>query len=97
MNFLTNSGTKIVDEVGEIPGEGQRRFYLQMIANVLSLNEMNKIYQVTFNSGYEHDLRFHIGDKIVKFPDNYDRIYLGKSDKNIFMKFAEENKMNIIE
>ena len=38
MNFLTNSGSKIVGEVGEIPGAGQNRFHPEMISNVLSLN-----------------------------------------------------------
>ena len=57
MNFLTNSGTKIVDEVGEIPGVGQTKFYLEMIANVMSLNEMTKKYRVTFDSGDENSLK----------------------------------------
>ena len=39
---MTNEGSKIVDEVGEILGSGQAKFYSEMIANVLSLNEMNK-------------------------------------------------------
>ena len=38
INFLTNSGSKIVSEVGEIPGAGQNRFHPEMISNVLSLN-----------------------------------------------------------
>ena len=42
MNFLTNSGSKIVDEVREIPGAGQTKFHPEIIANVLSLNEMTK-------------------------------------------------------
>ena len=41
MNFLTNEGSKIVDEVGEIPGAGQTILYPDIIANILSLNEMN--------------------------------------------------------
>ena len=42
MNFLTNAGSKIVDEVGEIPGSGQNKFHPEMIANILSLNERTK-------------------------------------------------------
>ena len=38
MNLLTNAGSKIVDEVGEIPGAGQTKFHPEMITNVLSLN-----------------------------------------------------------
>ena len=38
MNFMTNSGSKIVDEVGEIPGSGQTKSHPEMIANVLSIN-----------------------------------------------------------
>ena len=37
----------------------------------------------------------HIGDKIAKFPDNDDGIYLSKPD-NIFRKVSEEKK-NMIE
>ena len=32
INFLTNAGSKIVDEVGEIPGPGQTKFLLEMIS-----------------------------------------------------------------
>ena len=38
MDFLTNLGSKIVDEVGKIRGAGQKQIYLETIANVLSLN-----------------------------------------------------------
>ena len=37
VNFLTNAGSKIVDEVGEIHGAVQTKFYLEMIESVLSL------------------------------------------------------------
>ena len=39
----------------------------------------------------------HIGDKIVKFQDNNDGLYLSKPDGDFFGKLAEENKRNIIE
>ena len=45
MNFLTNARSKIVDDVQKITGAGQTKFYPEMIANVLILNEM------TNNSG----------------------------------------------
>ena len=67
-----------------------------MIANVLSLNEMNKKYQVTFKSGYENSFRVHIGDKIVNFIANDDGIYLSKPDNWFLKKVAEENKRKII-
>ena len=41
-NVLTNAGSKIGDEVGEITGSGKKKFHPEMIANVLSLNEMTK-------------------------------------------------------
>ena len=40
INFLTNAGSKIVDEVGEIPGAGHTKFHPEMIVNVLIINEM---------------------------------------------------------
>ena len=43
MNFLTNAGSKILDEVGEIPGAVKTKFHPEMIAKVLSLNKMTKI------------------------------------------------------
>ena len=76
MNFLTNSGSKIVDEVGEIPGAGQTKFHPAMAAYVLILNEMTKKYRVTFNSGDESNFKVYIGYAIVEFPDNNDGIYL---------------------
>ena len=42
MNFLTNTGSKILYGVGKITGAGQTKFHPEMIANVLSLNEMTK-------------------------------------------------------
>ena len=39
----------------------------------------------------------NIGDKIVKFPDNCDGLYLGKPDKNCFSKLAEEKKRKTVE
>ena len=38
MNFMTNSGSKTVDEVGEITRSGQTKSHPDMITNVLSLN-----------------------------------------------------------
>ena len=57
---------------------------------------MIKYYQVTFDSGDENSFKVHIGDKIVKFPDNYDMIYLSKPDKNFFINVAEEGGSKII-
>ena len=42
MNLLINAGSKMVHELGEIPGSGQNKFHPDMIINVLSLNEMAK-------------------------------------------------------
>ena len=83
MNFLTNPGSKIVDEGGEIPGAGQpKKFHPVMIVNVLILNETTKKYQATFDSGDENSLKVHIRDKIVKFTANNDGIYLSKPGKD---------------
>ena len=82
INFLENEGSQIVDKVGEIIGVGQTQFHPQMIEKVLSLNETTKTFWVTFYSGDENDFKVHIGDKIDKFPNNYDMIYLSKRDKN---------------
>ena len=42
MKFMTNSESKMVNEVGGIPVAEQTKFHPEMIANVLSLNEMTK-------------------------------------------------------
>ena len=60
MNFLTNARSKLADELGEITGAGQKKFHPDMIANVLSLNEMTKKHRLTFNSGYENYFRVNI-------------------------------------
>ena len=73
------------------------KFHPDMIANVLSLNETTKNYQVTFNSWDENDLKVHIVDNIVKFPDNDDGIYFSKHNKVLFRKLCEDNKSNMIE
>ena len=78
MNFLTNEGSKIVYEVGEINGSGQTKFYPDMIANVLSQNKITKKYRVTFDSGDQNDFRVHIGDHIVKVIDNDAGIYFNQ-------------------
>ena len=82
MHFLTNVGSEIVDELGEITVAGQTKFHPEIIANVLSLNETTKRYRVKFNSGDDYYFNVNIvEDNIVKFPDNYDGIYCSKSDK----------------
>ena len=48
------------------------------------MNETTKKYRVTFDSGYVDYFKVHIGDNIVRFPANYDRIYLNKPDKKFF-------------
>ena len=53
----------------------------------MSLNEITNKYQVTFDSGYKNYFKVHIGDKIFKFTDNKDRIYLSKLD-NIFLEIS---------
>ena len=58
---------------------------------------MIKKNRVTFDSVYEKAFKVHIGDKIIKFPDNYDGNYLSKLERNIFRKVAEEKKINMIE
>ena len=57
-----------------------------MIENVLSLNEMTKKYRSTFNSGDENAFRFHLGNNIVKFTANDERLCLSKPEKIIFSK-----------
>ena len=42
VNFLTNPGSKLLDEVGEFSVAGQTKFHPKMIANVLGLNEMTR-------------------------------------------------------
>ena len=85
MDFMTNTGSKMIYKVREVTGSGQTRFHPEMIANVLSLNEMTKKYRVTFDSGNENDFKVHIGDDIFRFPVNDDGLYLSKPD-NIFRK-----------
>ena len=68
-----------------------------MITNVLNLNKMIKKYRLLFDSGDENAFRVHIGDKIVKFPDNGDWLYINNSDTKFFRKVDEDNKRNIIE
>ena len=80
MHFMTNAGSKIVYEVGEINGSGQTKFYPDMIANVLSQNKITKKYRVTFDSGDQNDFRVHIGDHIVKVIDNDAGIYFNQPD-----------------
>ena len=63
--------------------EQDKNIHPEMIKNVLSLNEMTKKYRVTLDSGDENAYKVHIGDKIVKFPANYDGLYISKPD-NIF-------------
>ena len=46
---MTNEGSKIVDQVGEIPVAGQKNFCPEIKENVLSLSEMTKKYRVTFD------------------------------------------------
>ena len=55
-----------------------------MVENVLILNEATTKYRVKFYSGNKNYFRVHIGDKIVKFPDNCDGLYLSKLENNFF-------------
>ena len=91
-SLWTNVGSKMVGEVGQITESVQTKFHLEMIANVMSLNETTKKYQVTFNSGYENAFKVHIGDTIVNFTANDDGIYLIKLDNKFYRKLAEEKK-----
>ena len=68
-----------------------------MIANVLSLNEVTKKYRVTFDSGDKYAFTVHIGDKIVKFPDKDDKIYLSEPENIVLSKVDKDTKRNIIE
>ena len=42
VNFLTNSGFKIVDKIGYISESIQTTFHTDMISKVMSLNEITK-------------------------------------------------------
>ena len=95
MNIMTNAGSKIVYEIGEITVAGQTKSHSEIISNVLSLNEMTKKYRVTFDSGDENGFKVHIGDKIVKFPANDDGIYLSKLD-NMFLGYWPNRKKGIL-
>ena len=54
---------------------------------------MTKKYIVTFDSGYEHYFKVHIEDKIVKFPANDDRVYLGKPDTMFLGKWLKRGEL----
>ena len=67
MNVLTDARSKIVYEIGEIPGSGQTIFHLEMISNVLSLNKITKKYWVTFYSGDENVLGCILEIRLLSF------------------------------
>ena len=64
----------------------------EMIANVLSLNEMTKKYRLTLDTGYENDFKVHFGDKIVKFPANNNGLYLSKPYNTFLGKWINRTK-----
>ena len=97
MNFVTNAGFKIVYEAGEIPGAGQKKSHPDIIENVMSPNETNKIYRVPFYSGNKNAFKVHMGYTVVKFTAKEEGIYISKPDNNFSRKVTEENKRNIIE
>ena len=43
VNLQTNRGSKILDDIREIPVTEQKIFHTEIISNILSLNEMKKI------------------------------------------------------
>ena len=92
---MTNAGSKLVNEVGEIPGSGQTKTLTDMIANVMSLNEITKKYLVLFDSGHKNSFKVHIGDKIVNFPANNNGIHISKPDMILSGEVSGENKMNM--
>ena len=93
---MTNSESKMVNEVGGIPVAGQTKFHPEMIANFLSLNEMTK------NTKYHsiQEMKIILGCILEIILLNLQLIMVGfVSVKWIrfFRKVAEENKRNIIE
>ena len=67
-----------------------------MIKNILSLNEITINYRITFDSGDENTFKVHIGDNIVKFPENDDFLYISKLVKNILGTRMKRKKVILL-
>ena len=67
-----------------------------MIKNILSLNKITINYRITFDSGDENTFKVHIGDNIVKFPENDDFLYISKLVKNILGTRMKRKKVILL-
>ena len=54
---------------------------------------MAKKYRTKFDSKYENYFKVHIGDNIVKFPDNDEGIYIRKLDNIFSRKWLKRTKL----
>ena len=54
MRIETNAGTRLISEDAILPGLGKVKLHKDAIANVLSLNELSKIYRVTIDTSKEN-------------------------------------------
>ena len=62
-----NSGVKVVDRIGELPGYGTVWYEPTGIANILSMSRATKKFRVIFDSEGSNFFRMVLTDREVKF------------------------------
>ena len=70
-----NSGVKVVDRVGYLPGYGTFWYELTGIANILSMLRVTKKFRVIFDSEGGNFFRMVLPDREVKFQLSPNRLY----------------------
>ena len=81
--MTTNAGVLVTKKKCDIPNLGTYWFNEKAITNIISLKDMVKQYQVTFDSEQERAMIVHFPKKIVKFQQLNSGLYgMNPKDKN---------------
>ena len=91
-----NSGVKVVDRIGKLPGYGTVWYKLTGIANILSMSRVTKKFRVIFDSEGRNFFRIVLPDREVKFQLSPNGLYyFDAADREngvLLLKTVSENR-----
>ena len=91
-----NSGFKIVDRVGDLPGYDTVWYKLTGIANILSMSRATKIFRVVFNSKGRNFFRMFLLDRELRFQLSSNGLYYfdaaDRGDRVLVINMVLENQ-----
>src|SRR5210317_205274 len=76
----TNAGEIYINKMGNLNGYGKVRCDERAITNILCLNNIKKLYRVTYDNASDDTFIVHKNNSLIKFTSSQNGLYLHDTD-----------------